>query len=341
MRRRRLLLPIVIPLVLLAIGTLGFRLIEGPEWTWLEAFYMATITLTTVGFMEVHPLSWAGRLFTSIFSLFGIFTLFYLATQIVRYVVSGEIRSGWGKRLMERQLATINDHLIICGFGRMGQQVAREFERRGLSYVVVDRDAMNWRQASRPAGLFVHGDATLDDVLKRAGVTRARSLMTVVSSDADNLYITMSARLLNPKLMIVARAEDPAADEKLRRAGANRVVSPYLIGGQRMAQAVLRPTVLEFIDLATRADRSWLQIEEIEVAPGSALAGKTLENCRLREQQINVIAIRGPGGEISATPSAKSVIEPGSILIVLGPRPALDELEKQTAPSPSSTPQES
>lgn len=333
MRRRRLLLAVITNFALLAFGTIAFRVIEGPEWSWLDAFYMATITLTTVGFMEVHPLSSVGRLFVSLYALFGIFTLFYLATQLVRYVISGEIRSGWGKRLMERQLSTIRDHSIICGFGRMGQQVAHEFERRRLPYVVVDREPTTWRQSQQPHGLLVHGDATSDDVLKRAGVTRARSLVTVVSSDADNLYITMSARLLNPKLLIVARAEDPTAEEKLRRAGADRVVSPYLIGGQRMAQAVLRPTVLDFIDLATRTDRPWLQIEEIQVLSGSTLAGKTLENCRLREKQINVVAIRDPKGEISAAPSGQSIVEPGSILIVLGPRPALDELEREAAPA--------
>jgi voltage-gated potassium channel len=330
-RRRRLLIAIVIPIVLLAVGTICFRVIEGPEWTWIDAFYMATITLTTVGFHEVHPLSDAGRVFTSGYALFGIFTLFYLATQLIRFVVSGEIRAGFGKRFMERQLATISDHLIICGYGRMGQQVAREFERRELSYVVIDREPSTWRQTVRPKGLLVHGDATSDEVLKRAGVTRARSLITVVSSDADNLFITMSARLLNPKLLIVARAEDPAAEEKLRRAGANRVVSPYLIGGQRMAHAVLRPTVVDFIDLATRSERAWLQIEEIEVAQGSALAGKTLEACRFRDQNINIVAIRNAKGELVAPPSGQSVIEPGSILIVFGPRPALDELERQAA----------
>lgn len=334
MRRQRLVLPIVIPLILLGIGTLGFRIIEGSEWSWLDAFYMATITLTTVGFLEVHPLSNPGRFFTSIYALFGIFTLFYLATQLVRFVVSGEIRAGLGKRLMEKNLATIHDHMIICGFGRMGQQVAKEFERQDLPYVVIDRDAAAWRRAVRPKGLLVHGDATSDEILKRAGVTRARSLVTVVSSDADNLYITMSARLLNANLQIVARAEDPAAEEKLRRAGANRVVSPYLIGGQRMAQAVLRPTVVDFIDLATRSERAWLQIEEIEILPGSALAGKTLQACHFREQQINVVAIRNSQGELLAPPTAQSTIEPGSILIVLGPRTALDELERLAAPSP-------
>jgi voltage-gated potassium channel len=328
---RRLVMTLLVPPALLVVGTIGYRFIEGPEWSWLDAAYMAVITLTTVGYQEVHPLSPAGRVFTMAYALGGVFTLFYVAMAMIRFTVSGEFQSILGRRRMERSLAEVRNHFIVCGYGRMGQYVCQQFEDEKLPYVVVDLETNLGAEFPTEFGLFVHGDATSDEALNRAGVTRARGLVTVASSDADNLYITMSARLLNSKLFIVARAEQAAAEEKLRRAGADRVVSPYVLGGSRVAQAALRPNVVDFIDLATRADFADLQIEEIRLEAGSELVGQSLAQRRLHELGLIVAAIRRAKGELLASPSGDTVLEPDSILVVIGSRESLKWLEREAS----------
>jgi len=329
---RRLIVPLSVPFVLLAAGTVGYKLIGGPEWSWLDAAYMTTITLTTVGFGETHPLTPAGKAFTMLLCLGGIFTLAYVVTEIIRFIVSGEIQRKLGRQRVERNLAAIRDHYIVCGYGRMGRMVCREFESRKIPFVVVDRDEEIGEEFSSPAGLFVHGDATSDAVLHHAGVARARALVAVTRSDADNLFIVLSARLLNDKLFIVARAEEAAAEAKLRRVGADQVVSPYAIGGHRMAQAALRPTVVDFIELATRTDNLEMQIEEIRLKPGSELVGQTLAQCRLRQEVgVIIVAIKQPTGALIASPSGDTVLDAESTLVVLGDRQQLDRLEKLAA----------
>src|SRR5262245_38049203 len=204
--------------------------IEG--WPLFDALYMTVITLTTVGFLEVRELSPAGRAFTMFLCLGGIFTLFYTAMEIIRVVVNGQIQETLGRRRMQRLLEQIENHLIVCGFGRLGRMVCQELAAQGLPFVVIDRlegflTAFN--DLNLPGGIPLEGDAASDEILKRAGIDRARALITVVASDPDNLYITLSARLLNEKIFIVARAEEAHCEQKLQRAGANRVVSPYLI----------------------------------------------------------------------------------------------------------------
>ncbi|HKW87103.1 MAG TPA: potassium channel family protein, partial [Nitrospiraceae bacterium] len=238
---RRLLLLLLVPNLLLIIGTLGFSFIEG--WSLLESLYMTINTLTTLGFGE-GPVSVGGRVFTMLLALGGVFTLFYTVTELIRTVVSGEIQVIMGRQYMERSLAVLHNHLIVCGFGRMGRLVCQEFSKHKFPFVVIERQAELLEGFDLPYGIALHGDATSDEILKRAGIERARALVTVAASDADNLYITMSGRLLNERVFIVARAEDSGSEQKLLRAGANRVVSPYLIGGARVAQAVLRPTVV-------------------------------------------------------------------------------------------------
>jgi voltage-gated potassium channel len=324
---RRYLLMSAIPIVLLGAGTAGYHLIEG--WRPLDAFYMTVITLTTVGFQEVHPLSSAGRVFTVFLSLGGVFTLFYVGVELVGGVVSGEVRKALGRQRMARNLSELKNHLVVCGFGRMGHLVCREFSKLGLDFVVIDRLPELLRDFAMPHGIALHGDATSDEVLRKAGVERARGLVTAAASDADNLYVTMSARFLNDRLFIVARAEEEAAEKKLLRAGANRVVSPYAIGGQRVAQAVLRPAVMDFIELATRSEHLELQIEETEVAAGSRLAGGRLKESGLRQELgIIIVAVKRPDGKMVFNPSPDLVISPADILITLGPRHQLDRLEE-------------
>jgi voltage-gated potassium channel len=290
---------------------------------------MTVITLTTVGYEEVHPLSPAGRVFTIFLLLGGVFAFFYTATELLRVVVTGEVQQLLGRQRMERSLAALKDHLIVCGYGRMGRFICEEFSRQGLDFVVIDRKDEALRDFRLAHGIALVGEATSDEVLRKAGVERARALVTVAASDADNLFITMSARLLNDRLFIVARAEGEQAEPKLLRAGANRVVAPYAIGGSKVAQAVLRPAVVDFIELATKTEHLDLQIEETVVHKGSRLAGRSLRDSRLREDVgVVVVAVKKPQGHLVTNLPGEAVMEPGDTLIALGSRASLDQLEE-------------
>jgi voltage-gated potassium channel len=325
---RRFFFLVLIQLLLVSFGTLGYFTIE-KEFTLFESLYMTVITLTTVGFDTPHPLSTGGRVFTIFLLLGGVFMLFYTATEVIRIVISGEMQQLLGRGRMERSLAGLNNHLIVCGYGRMGRVVCREFSRQGLPFVIIDRRQDLLHDFHLTGGIALIGDGTSDEVLRRAGVDRARALVAVLPSDADNLYITMSARLLNARLFIVSRAEGEEAEQKLLRAGADRVVAPYAIGGSKVAQAVLRPTVLDFVELATRTEHLELQLEQTEVMPGSQLAGTTLTGSRLRaELGLIIVAIKKRHGAMLYTPAPDTVLEAGDILIALGKRIQLDQLEQ-------------
>lgn len=327
MHLHRFFLALLVPVLLILVGTAGYRLIEG--WNYFDALYMTVITLTTVGFNEVHPLSPRGQVFTMFLALGGIFTLFYAASEIIRAVVSGELHDLLGRQRMERSLEKLHDHFIVCGFGRVGRMVCQEFSKQSLPFVVIERDAALLADFQLPHGIPLAGDAASDVVLKRAGVDRARALVTVVASDAENLYITMSSRLLNEKLFVVARAEDAHSEQKLLRAGANRVVSPHFLGGQRVAQAALRPTVVDFIELATRTEHVELQIEEMRIAASSKLAGVTLKEGRLREDfGVIIVAIKKLTGKMVFNPPSDTRLESGDILVAIGDRAHLEQLQR-------------
>ncbi len=326
-RLRAFLLALAVPVLLLVAGTGGYMLVEG--WNAFDALYMSAITVTTVGYLEVHPLSQAGRIFTIAYLLVGVFSLFYVATAIIRSIVSGEVRAQLGRQLMERTLSTIEGHVVVCGLGRMGHIVCQEFSNMEMPFVVIDREAALVENLNIPHGIGLAGDATSDDVLRKAGVERARTLVTVAASDADNLYIVMSARLMSDKLHIVARAADEEAEKKLKRAGANRVVSPYVIGGQRVAQAVLRPAVLDFIELATREDYLELQIEEVTIGPRGSLVDAQIKDNRIRQELgIMVVAVRKPNGQMMFNPTPDTTLEAGDVVIALGHK---DQLARLTA----------
>lgn len=325
----RVWIAIAVPFLLFGTGTLIYKSIGGPEWTWLDAAYMCAITLTTVGYGETHPLDAHGRIFTIMFLFGGVFLLFYSATEIIRAVVSGQLRAILGRETMKHALEEIHDHIVVCGLGRMGRLVCQEFERQKTPYVLIDRNEDLLSDWTAAHGIPLHGDATEDDVLKRAGIERAKVLVAVVPSDADNLYITLTGRVLNPNIFIVARAEHEAADAKLRRVGANQVVSPYLIGGHRVAQAVLRPTVGHVLDQAARVNAADYQIEEVVIDKTSSLCEKTLREANLRDDLgVVVIAMRMPDGEIVFNPKGDTILEKGSVVVIVGRREQLDELEK-------------
>ena len=330
---RRLLVTLGIAAGLLGTGTLGYRWIEGDHWSYFDGFYFTAITLTTIGYGETHELSTTGRVFTVLLAYSGIFTLAYFASELVRSVVTGELRDVIGRQWVDDQLANLAGHLIVCGFGRMGRIVCAELERQKRRFVVIDESAELLANLSHSLGLPLVGDATVDEILRKAGVERAKALITVTGSDASNLYICLSARLLNPKLLIVARAEEEEAEAKLRKVGANKIISPYLAGGQRAVQAVLRPTVLHFMELATRPELLDLQIEEVKVMAGSALADQTLRQTRIHpDLGIVVVGLFRPDGELIYNPQGDTVVEPEAVLIALGQRRHLDQLEKLAAP---------
>jgi voltage-gated potassium channel len=323
---RRFIALLLVPALVICIGTFGYVLIEG--WTPFDSLYMTVMTITTVGFGEVRPLSRNGRMFTIFLMLGGIFTLFYAVGEVIRTIVSGQLQAALGRQRMERSLAGMKDHMIVCGYGRMGRLVCKEFASEHIPFVVVEKNPDFLEHFHNEFGLPIHGDATLDDTLRQAGIDRARALVTLVASDADNLYITMSARLLSDKIFIVARAEDERDEQKLVRAGANRVVSPYLIGGSRVAQAVLRPTVVDFIELATKTEHLEIQIEEIQIGPSGRLTNAVLKDSQVRQQfGVIIVAIKKASGKMIFNPPGEAVMEAGDILIVLGNREQLDQLE--------------
>jgi voltage-gated potassium channel len=331
---RRIWGALVIPAMLLGIGTIGYRWIEGEQWSYFDGFYMTAITLTTIGYGEVHELGTSGRVFTVILAYSGIFTLAYFASELVRAVVTGELKQTIGRQRVDDKLASLTGHLIVCGYGRMGKIVCSELDRQKKWFVLLDKSPELLKDLPYTHCLALHGDATNDELLRKAGIERARALVTVVGSDAENLYITLSARLLNAKLLIVARAEEEDAEVKLRKVGANKIISPYLAGGHRVVQAVLRPAVLHFMELATRPEFLDLQIEEVKISSGSPLATQSLRHSRIHaDLGILVVGIVRPNGELLYNPPPDTIVEPEAVMIALGQRRHLDQLEKLAAGS--------
>ncbi len=314
---------------ILAVGTVGYRWIEG--WSLEDSLYMVVITLSTVGYGEVRTLSPAGRVFTIVLIVAGVSLVTYAVGTISRMIVEGELQVLLGRRRAMTKIRRLKDHYIICGFGRIGSLVAQEFERRPLPFVVIERDEARVVQIPEHYPVVV-GDASEEAVLLKAGIERAKGLVAVLQSDADNLFVTLTARDLNPDLFILARYEEEKTETKLLRAGANKVVSPYIIGGSRMAMAVVRPNVIDFIELATTSESLGLQLEEVLIGEGSSLAGITLAESPIRsELDIIVVAIKRSSGHMEFNPSALSRPEPGDRLIVIGEREHLNRLEALAA----------
>lgn len=316
---------LLVVVILVLGGTFGYMAVE--RWSFFDSLYMAVITLTSVGYGEVHPLNTEGRVFTMVLLLTGVFSLFFAATSAIRSIVDGELTGQIARNRMEKKLQSLKDHIIICGYGRMGRLVAQEFGLQSIPFVVIERNDHLLADFKTEHGVALAGDATHDETLRRAGIDRARTLVTLAASDADNLFITLSARLISDRVFIVARAEDEGAEKKLMKAGASRVISPYVIGGQRVAQAVLRPSVVDFIELATRSDYMALQIEETEVHKESVLCGQPLRDTGLRQDLgLIVVAIKRPDGRMLFNPAPEAEIIEGDTLITLGPKNQQDQL---------------
>jgi len=311
----------------IAFGTLGYAMIE--DWQAFDALYMTIITLATVGFREVHELSPEGKIFTIVLIISGTGIIAYTLSSLIQFTLEGQLRKILGRKKLESRISKLRDHYIICGYGRIGHLICREFQSRPTPFVIVEQNPNHIERLAREGYMYVEGDATDDETLQAAGIEHAKGLITAVTSDTDNVYITLTARGLNPKLFILARAGEEGAEKKLMRAGASKVISPYTIGASRMAQAILRPSVVDFIELATASEHLALQIEEIRIAADSVLAGKNLIDSGIRQSMgIIIVGIKESDGKMTFNPPPEKNIEPNSVLIILGERPAISQLEK-------------
>jgi voltage-gated potassium channel len=317
--------PLALVVAVVAVGVLGYMVLE--DWDFFDSLYMVVTTITTVGFGEIQPLSIRGRAFTMVLIVLGAGTMLYTLSAVVHYAVVGELTRRVWRRRMDRRIERLSQHVILCGYGRVGRQIAREFQREQVPFVVVDVNETSLSAAGAEGCLFVQGNAADDDVLLAAGVKRARALVTAVDSDVDNVYVTLSARGLNPSLPIIARSARDDAEAKLRRAGADRVISPYHIGGRRMAMLALRPLTVDFVDTIMHDRATELLLEEIDVGPGSPLVGQTLENARRTEAQDAMILAVKQGGRLIPNPPLDLVLGAGDQLVVMGTPGALRTIE--------------
>ncbi len=315
----------------LLIGTVGFMWVEG--WTLFDSLYMSLITLTTVGYGEVHPLSFQGRVFASFLMLVGVTTVFVSIAVMGETLLRLEMTDYFGRKRRDRMLKNISGHYIVCGAGRVGRSVINELLRSRASVVLIDNrvDRAGW--ATDKGVITLVGDATKDEILRQARIETAKGLVAAISSDAENVYVTLSAKVLNPDLVIAARASDEQAEEKLRRAGAATVFTPYSFIGHRLAQSMLRPHVATFLDVASAFRQSSdldLEIEQLQIGRASPLVSNTLEQLRLAKNYgVIVLAVQHKTGVMQFNPPADTRIEAGDVLIAMGERPKLRLLEEE------------
>ncbi|MCX5863522.1 MAG: potassium channel protein [Deltaproteobacteria bacterium] len=326
---QKILFAIFMLVMILCIGTSGYMLIENGSF--IDSLFMSVITITTVGYGEVIPLSPVGKYFTICLILVGVGFVLYLVGEVTESMVEGGLRKIMGRNNMEKRVAALKDHYIVCGFGRIGKVICKNLKESKLPFVVVESDTQEVQKIDELGYLALPGTASSDEMLLKAGIKQAKGLIAVVSSDAENVYIILSARGLNPNLFIMARSSGTEGTEtKLLRAGANKVVSPYSIGAHRMAQLVVRPTVVDFLDLTVSGGELGLRLEELRVSEHSALAGKRLMDSGLRkEYDLIVVAIKREEGEMHFNPKPQTTILPGDILVVLGEHEHITALEKQ------------
>ncbi len=329
---KNLIIALIALLLVLLLGSIGFKWIGGEEWSWLDSVFMTVITITTTGYGETHPLSDAGRIFAIVISLAGVGTFLFALAVVTQFIVAGELKDLLGRRKMKKGLKNLKDHYVLCGFGRMGQEVARELKSLNLPFVILEKNRETLAEAQNSGYLYIEGDATQDALLKEAGIHRAKGLFSMLNSDADNLFVTLSARGFNDSLSIVARSGTPGTHDKLIRAGADRVVSPYAIGGRRMVSAGLKPTVVDFLDVVMHDQTLDLFLEEIEVPPDSPWIGKSVKefHLSLNEEGVILSLCREEMGakRFSTTNVHDHIIEADDRFVVLGTTLQVQNLER-------------
>jgi len=308
-------------------GVLGYHFIEGMSF--FDSLYMTAITISTVGFEETKPLSIEGRTLTIFIIVFGITIAGYTLGNFIKMLVEGEISKGLGRKKVEKRITSLKNHYIICGHGRIGKLITRELQRHREKFIILEMDekeAINLESANLP---YLALDARDETALLKAGIMRAKGLVTAVMSDADNVFITLTAKMLNPDVFILARASDSKNEKKMLSAGANKVVSPYMIGGQRMAQVLVKPTVVDFIDLATMDHGLGLMMEELKISANSILVGKNLIESNLRRDfGVIIVLIKKHHGELKFNPNASEVLEALDVLVMLGKTNDLDRISE-------------
>ncbi|GBD89464.1 voltage-gated potassium channel Kch [bacterium BMS3Abin04] len=314
---------LVLIVAIIIIGTVGYAFIEG--WTLFESFYMTIITISTTGFKELKPLSRPGMILTAFLIISGVLAIAYTGGRGIQILVEAQF---FRRRRMNKKLGSIAEHYIVCGFGRMGRVICEELYQNGQPFVVVENNSVKIERLLEMNYLFFEGDATADETLLAAGIRKAKGLVSVLDSDAQNVFVVLSAKELNPDIFIVARAVDEGTESKLLKAGANRVVKPYELGGSRMVHLLLRPGVMDFIDGVARNRDVAISLEEVTIPENSKLAGKTLADSPLRKEwNIIVIAVSKANGKFMYNPSAATTIEVGDKLIAIGEAESLKKLD--------------
>lgn len=309
------------------VGTMGFSLLEG--YSVFDAFYMTLITMTTVGYQEVHPLNEAGRIFNSFLILFGVTAMFVAVGTMTQTIIELQLKDRYGERKKRRAIGKMKDHYIICGFGRVGRSAASELLKTGCPVIVIDKDPERVERATQAGLLSMLADAMSDENLREAGIDRAKGFIAALATDAENVFVILSAKTLNPKLTVVTRASEEDAGEKLRRAGADTVLSPYAITGQRLAHALLRPHVMQLVDFAGQTVGLNVTIEQLRVDPG--LRSKRLGYLITRDAGLIVLAIGKADGTMIFNPDLDTEVSGEDVLIVMGEQPSLRRMESVLA----------
>jgi voltage-gated potassium channel len=298
--------------------------IEG--FSFLDALYQTITAVTTAGFGEINPLGSAGRVFTIVIIILGVMIILYVLTAVMQIAVEGELESILGARRMKSKIEALKDHYILCGFGRVGTEIVREFTARGAPFVIVESNPESIGRAQAGGHLLVEGDATSDAVLREAGIDRARGLLAASDSDAGNTFVVLTAKALRPDLYVVSRAARPESQPPMRRAGADRAISPYAIAGRRMALSALQPLVVEFIDVLARGRQEEQLLAEIDISEESGLGGRTIEDVMQSCREAVVLGVQRATGAIQVGPSGDTALEVGDRLIVLGEEGELESI---------------
>lgn len=315
---KKIVVAVAYLIAILTFGTLGYMVIEGGSF--LDSLFMTVITITTVGYREIIPIGTNGKLFTIMLIFIGVGFVLYMFGKVTEAMVEGGLRTIFGRKNMKKMVAGIKDHYIVCGFGRIGKVICQILHENNRAFVVIENDAAVAKSIEEMGYLVLEGQATEDEMLLQAGILRAKGLISVVSSDADNVYIILSAKGLKPDLYILTRSSgEDGVENKLLRAGASKVISPYYIGATRMAQLIVRPTVIDFIDLAVHGGELGLRLEELSVSNSSVFVNKTLSESDIRKDfDLIVVAIKRDHGKMIFNPNQSTMILSGDVLVVMG-----------------------
>jgi voltage-gated potassium channel len=332
----KLRLPLFVLFLIMIAGTIGYRVMYPVAL--IDAFYMTVIAISTVGFREVFPLDSAGKLFTVFLILAGLGGMTFTLSHLFQFMIEGHLLGMVKRRHMEKSLESMKDHYIICGFGRVGEQIARDVEKAGKRFVVIDENPEALQRIVKGSRLYVVGNATSDDTLKKAGIERAKGLVAASDSDPDNVLTTLSARMLNPAIFIVARASRTDVFDKLHKAGANRVLSPYHSTGQKMAAMLIRPLVHEYLDSMAYGTDLEIMLEELELPEEAQIVGKTIHESAIRKRTgTTILAIKKGDGRILTNPEVNTILNPSDRLILVGTPEQLEEATRMLLPEKNSS----